>query len=83
MALKLLKRWLICWVTNVSAAKSCSRRPTSLISRNRSSGVANSDLQHQVQQKIRADLNREIAQITRRIPDVKEVVCELDLPYYA
>ena len=49
----------------------------------RKTGVANSDLQHQVQEKIREDLNREIVQITRRIPDVKEVVCDLDLPYYA
>ena len=49
----------------------------------RKTGGAASDLQHQVQEKIRADLNREIVQITRRIPDVKEVVCDLDLPYYA
>ena len=49
----------------------------------RKAGVATSDLQHQVQEKIREDLNREIVQITRRIADVKEVVCDLDLPYYA
>ena len=49
----------------------------------RKTGVAPSKLQHQVQEKIREDLNREIVQITRRIPDVKEVVCDLDLPYYA
>jgi len=49
----------------------------------RKTGVTTSDLQHQVQEKIREDLNREIVQITRRIPDVKEVVCDLDLPYYA
>ena len=48
----------------------------------RKAGVATSDLQHQVQEKIREDLNREIVQITRRIADVKEVVCDLDLPYY-
>ena len=49
----------------------------------RKTGIAASDLQQQVREKIHGDLNREILQITRRIPDVKEVVCDIDLPYYA
>jgi cytidylate kinase len=49
----------------------------------RNTGIATSDLQQQVREKIREDLNREILQITRRIPDVKEVVCDIGLPYYA
>jgi cytidylate kinase len=49
----------------------------------RKTGSVPSDLQQQVREKMRQDLNREIVQITRRIPDVKEVVCDIDLPYYA
>jgi cytidylate kinase len=49
----------------------------------RISGSVPSDLQQQVREKMRQDLNQEIVQITRRIPDVKEVVCDIDLPYYA
>ena len=49
----------------------------------RNTGIATSELQQQVREKIREDLNQEILQITRRIPGVKEVVCDIDLPYYA
>jgi hypothetical protein len=49
----------------------------------RKTGIATSDLQQQVREKIQEDLNREILQITKHIPDVKEVVCDIDLPYYA
>jgi cytidylate kinase len=49
----------------------------------RKTGIATSDQQQHVRETIREDLNREILQITRRIPDVKEVVCDIDLPYYA
>jgi cytidylate kinase len=49
----------------------------------RKTGIATSDQQQHVRETIREDLNREILQITRRIPDVKEVVCDIDLPYYS
>jgi len=49
----------------------------------RKTGTAASDLQQQVREKIRRDLSQEILQITRRIPGVKEVACDIDLPYYA
>jgi len=49
----------------------------------RKTGTAASDLQQQVREKIRRDLSQEILQITRRIAGVKEVVCDIDLPYYA
>ncbi len=48
----------------------------------RKSTIATSDVQQQVRETIRTDLNREIMQITRRLPDVKEVVLDIDLPYY-
>ncbi len=49
----------------------------------RKSGIASSDRQQQIRERIREDLNREILQVTRRICDVREVVCDIDLPYYA
>jgi len=48
----------------------------------RKTGVAGPDRQKQVGEKIRTDLNREILQITRGIDGVKEVVCDIERPYY-
>ena len=32
---------------------------------------------------IREDLTREIVGIAKEIPDVQDVICDIDLPYYS
>lgn len=49
----------------------------------RKTGFATHHVQRQVREQIRADLTKEILQTARKIPDVKEVVCDIDLPYYS
>jgi cytidylate kinase len=41
------------------------------------------EIQRQVREKIRDDLVREIVQITTKVPGIKEVICDVDLPYYS
>jgi cytidylate kinase len=49
----------------------------------RKTGFANPELQQQVRERIREDLARDIVQIAKQIPGVKDVVCDIDLPYYS
>lgn len=46
-------------------------------------GFASPDLQQQVRETIREDLTREIMGIVKKIPDVEDVICDIDLPYYS
>jgi hypothetical protein len=48
----------------------------------RKSGVAGQDLQRQVREQIREDLVREIVDTVMKISDVKDVICDVDSPYY-
>lgn len=45
-------------------------------------GFASPDLQDQVREKIREDLTKEILQIVKKIPGIKDAICDIDLPYY-
>lgn len=49
----------------------------------RKTGIASPKLQQQVRERIREDLTKEILQIVREIPGVKDVICNIDLPYYS
>lgn len=49
----------------------------------RKSGVAGQDLQRQVRDQIRKDLIREIIDAVMKIPDVEDVICDVDSPYYS
>ena len=46
------------------------------------SGFASPALKNQVGETIREDLSKDILRIVRKIPDVKDIVCDIDLPYY-
>ena len=46
-------------------------------------GVASPELQIHVRKQIREDLTREIMGAIKGIPGVKEVICDIDLPYYS
>jgi cytidylate kinase len=41
------------------------------------------EVQQHVRETIRDDLVRDIVQISKKVPGVKEVICDVDLPYYA
>jgi len=41
------------------------------------------EVRWQVRETIRDDLVRDIVQISKQVPGVKEVICDVDLPYYA
>ncbi len=45
-------------------------------------GFASPNLQDQVSEKIREDLTKEILHIVKNILGVKDVICDIDLPYY-
>jgi cytidylate kinase len=45
-------------------------------------GFASPNLQDHVSEKIREDLTKEILQIVKKIPGVKDAICDIDLPYY-
>jgi cytidylate kinase len=49
----------------------------------RKSGYSSPKLQSVVKEKIREDLMKEIEGIVKKIPDIKEVVYDVDLPYYS
>jgi len=46
-------------------------------------GMISPRLQMHVQEQIREDLTKEILKIAQAVPGVKEVVCNVELPYYA
>jgi cytidylate kinase len=46
-------------------------------------GVTSPNIQTYVREQIREDLTREITEAVGEIPGVKEVVCDIDLPYYS
>ncbi len=46
-------------------------------------GIASPELQTHVREQIREDLTREITDAIKGIPGVKEVICDIDLPYYS
>lgn len=46
-------------------------------------GFASPELEQQVKEKIREDLKKEIIRVTRNIPGVKEIIYDIDLPYYS
>ena len=48
----------------------------------KTSGVASPDVQHQVQDQIRADLYDKIVSTVSGIPGVKDIDCSVDKPYY-
>lgn len=49
----------------------------------RKTGVASPKLQAHVREQIREDLTREIMGAIKGIPGVKDVICDIDLPYYS
>ncbi len=49
----------------------------------RKTGGASREVQQKVREQIRADLRREITHKVRKIPGVKEIFCDIDLPYYS
>lgn len=49
----------------------------------RKTGFSTNRVQQKVREQIRADLTREIMETVKKIPEVKEVVCDIDLPYYS
>ncbi|MBI4774308.1 MAG: cytidylate kinase-like family protein [Deltaproteobacteria bacterium] len=49
----------------------------------RKTGFTSPKLQDQVMEKIRGDLTKDILQAVRGIPGVKDVVFDIDLPYYS
>jgi hypothetical protein len=48
----------------------------------RKTGYVRPKVERQIQERIRDDLLMQIVQITRQIPDVEDVACDIDLPYY-
>ena len=48
----------------------------------RKTGYARPEVDRQIQERIRHDLLMQIVQITGQIPDVEDVTCDIDLPYY-
>ncbi len=48
----------------------------------RKTGIASPKVQSQVREQIREDLMQEIMEVIQGIPEVKEVKCAIDLPYY-
>jgi cytidylate kinase len=40
------------------------------------------EMQQQIQTQIRNDLYREITSAVKKIPDVKEIICDIEVPYY-
>ncbi len=46
-------------------------------------GMISPRLQMHVQEQIKEDLTKEILQVAREVPGVKEVVCDVELPYYS
>jgi hypothetical protein len=46
-------------------------------------GVTSTKTQTYVREQIREDLTKEIMEAVEEIPGVKEVVCDIDLPYYS
>ena len=49
----------------------------------RKTGVTSPRLQVHVMEKIRADLTKEILGIVKEIPGIKDIACDIDLPYYS
>ncbi|MEJ2726794.1 MAG: cytidylate kinase-like family protein [Deltaproteobacteria bacterium] len=49
----------------------------------RKTGGGSKEIQLRVREKIRADLTKEISQRVRKIPGVKGIFCDIDLPYYS
>ena len=49
----------------------------------RRTGYASPRLQTQVKDKIKDDLAQEIMQIVQKVPGVKDVVCDIEPPYYS
>jgi hypothetical protein len=39
-------------------------------------------MQSEIQDQLHADMVREIAEIARAVPSVKEVTCDIEMPYY-
>ncbi len=48
----------------------------------RKTGYVRPKVERQIQERMRNDLLMQIVQITREIPDVEDVTCDIDLPYY-
>jgi cytidylate kinase len=48
----------------------------------RKTGFASPALQHHIKETIQQDLIREINEIANKVPGVKDVFCQVDLPYY-
>ena len=48
----------------------------------RKTGIAGRALQMHIRSTIKKDLTNQILDITRRVPGVKHVVCDVGLPYY-
>ncbi len=48
----------------------------------RKTGYVRPKVERQIQERMRLDLLKQILQVTREIPDVEDVVCNIDLPYY-
>lgn len=48
----------------------------------RKSDYATPHMQSEIQDQVHAEMVREIAEIARNVPAVKDVVCDIDLPYY-
>jgi len=46
-------------------------------------GYSSPQMRSHIQETIRDDLTKEIIEIIRRISDVKDVVCDVELPYYS
>jgi cytidylate kinase len=49
----------------------------------RKTGVASPKVETYVREQIREDLTRDITEAIREIPGVRDVVCDIDLPYYS
>ncbi len=49
----------------------------------RKTGIAGQDLQRRVREQIREGLVLEIMDAVREVPDVKDVICDVDSPYYS
>jgi len=48
----------------------------------RKTGQSSPALQMQIFTTIKEDIIKQILAITRKIPGVKDVICDVDLPYY-
>ncbi len=49
----------------------------------KAASVTSPDVQHQVQDQIRQDLYDKIISVVTKIPEVKDIDCVIDMPYYA